>query len=195
MLFVIKRRIMNYLEEKQERLANSLGVEPVDRRPVILDKPKSKIIRNYIYIIIGVCVVVFNLCFGIVRVSGPSMLPTLHNNDFMLIGKYDKVDRFDIAVLKERLSENGDTKVIVKRVIAFEGERVTVVDGQLFIDNKAYDEYYLSDDNIKNFKETSFEITVPKGHIFVMGDNRDISKDSRTVGSFTTDSVIGVKIN
>lgn len=186
---------MNYLEEKQERLADSLGVEPVDRRPVILDKPKSMIIRNYIYIILGVCIIVFNLCFGIVRVSGPSMLPTLHNNDFMLIGKYDKVDRFDIAVLKERLSENGDTKVIVKRVIAFEGERVTVVNGQLFIDNKAYDEYYLSADNVKNFKETSFEITVPKGHIFVMGDNRDISKDSRTVGSFTTDSVIGVKIN
>ena len=73
----------------------------------------------------------------------------------MLLSKYDQVDRFDVVVLKERLTEGGDTKNIVKRVIGMGGERVTVVNGQLFIDNVAYNEYYLDNENIKAFGNTS----------------------------------------
>ena len=191
----IERSFVNYIEEKQKKLAQSLGIEPENNKPLVLNKPKSPILKGYIFLGIGILLIAFQMCFGIVRVSGPSMLPTLHDKDFMLISKYDRVDRFDIVVLKERVVDNGPSKNIVKRVIGFGGDRITVVNGQLFINNVAYNEYYLDDENIKSFKNVNFDITVPDDYLFVMGDNRDVSKDSRTVGSFKKSAVIGVKIN
>ena len=191
----IERSFVNYIEEKQKKLAQSLGIEPENNKPLVLNKPKSPILKGYIFLGIGILLIAFQMCFGIVRVSGPSMLPTLHDKDFMLISKYDRVDRFDIVVLKERVADNGPSKNIVKRVIGFGGDRITVVNGQLFINNVAYNEYYLDDENIKSFKNVNFDITVPDDYLFVMGDNRDVSKDSRTVGSFKKSAVIGVKIN
>lgn len=186
---------MNYIEEKRNKLAKSLGVTPEKTNPLVLDKPQSPVLKGYLFLIVGLLLIVFQLCFGIVRVSGPSMMSTLHDNDFILISKYDRVDRFDIVVLKERVADNGPSKNVVKRVIGFGGDRITVVNGQLFINNVSYDEYYLDDENTQVFRTVNFDITVPEGHLFVMGDNRDISKDSRTVGSFKESSVIGVKIN
>ena len=191
----IERLFVNYIEEKQVKLAKSLGIEPEVNKPLVLDKPKSPILKGYVFLGIGILLIAFQMCFGVVRVSGPSMLPTLHDKDFMLISKYDRVDRFDIVVLKERVADNGPSKNIVKRVIGFGGDRVTVVDGQLFVNNIAYNEYYLDDANTELFKNVNFDITVPDDYLFVMGDNRDVSKDSRTVGSFKKSAVIGVKIN
>ena len=191
----IERLFVNYIEEKQAKLAKSLGIEPEVDKPLVLDKPKSPILKGYVFLGIGILLIAFQMCFGVVRVSGPSMLPTLHDKDFMLISKYDRVDRFDIVVLKERVADNGPSKNIVKRVIGFGGDRVTVVDGQLFVNNIAYNEYYLDDANTELFKNVNFDITVPDDYLFVMGDNRDVSKDSRTVGSFKKSAVIGVKIN
>lgn len=186
---------MDYIKDKQKKLAESLGVECTHRVPIELEKPTSSLVKSYAVMIVGLIFIIFHMCFSVVKVSGPSMLPTLKHNDYMLLSKYDQVDRFDVVVLKERLTEGGDTKNIVKRVIGMGGERVTVVNGQLFIDNVAYNEYYLDDENIKVFGNTSFDITVPDGYYFVMGDNRDVSKDSRTVGSFKKDAVIGVDIH
>lgn len=191
----IERLFVNYIEEKQAKLAKSLGIEPEVNKPLVLDKPKSPILKGYVFLGIGILLIAFQMCFGVVRVSGPSMLPTLHDKDFMLISKYDRVDRFDIVVLKERVADNGPSKNIVKRVIGFGGDRVTVVDGQLFVNNIAYNEYYLDDANTELFKNVNFDITVPDDYLFVMGDNRDVSKDSRTVGSFKKSAIIGVKIN
>lgn len=186
---------MDYIKDKQKKLAESLGVECTHRVPIELEKPTSSLVKSYAVMMVGLIFIIFHMCFSVVKVSGPSMLPTLKHNDYMLLSKYDQVDRFDVVVLKERLTEGGDTKNIVKRVIGMGGERVTVVNGQLFIDNVAYNEYYLDDENIKVFGNTSFDITVPDGYYFVMGDNRDVSKDSRTVGSFKKDAVIGVDIH
>ena len=191
----IERLFVNYIEEKQAKLAKSLGIESEVNKHLVLDKPKSPILKGYVFLGIGILLIAFQMCFGVVRVSGPSMLPTLHDKDFMLISKYDRVDRFDIVVLKERVADNGPSKNIVKRVIGFGGDRVTVVDGQLFVNNIAYNEYYLDDANTELFKNVNFDITVPDDYLFVMGDNRDVSKDSRTVGSFKKSAVIGVKIN
>lgn len=184
---------MNYMERKRERLAQSLGVEGARRNPIELDEPTSSLMQAYLLMAVGFLLFLFYVNFAIIRVSGPSMQPTLQNNNIMVVAKHQKVRRFDIVVLKERLTKDGPSKNIVKRVIGLSGDRVTVVKGKLFINNKEYDEYYLDEANIKAFKDTSFEIIVPKGHYFVMGDNRDVSKDSRTVGSFKEDALVGVR--
>lgn len=183
-----------YLKRKSQRLAKSLGVPAKEEHPLFLKQPLSIVFKGWLYLIIGLAFLLFHFQFMIARVSGPSMNPTLHHNQLRLVSKHDHVDRFDIVVLKERLTKQGETKDIVKRVIAFGGERVVVVNGQLFIDNVAYHEYYLDKENTKMFKQTSFEIKVPKGYVFVMGDNRDVSKDSRAVGSFKKDAILGVVI-
>ena len=74
------------------------------------------------------------------------------------------------------------------------GDTVTVLNGELFINDKKYEEDYLDEKNIKKWKQTSITIKVPKNHYFVMGDNRDISKDSRMVGNFVDSAVVGVKM-
>lgn len=144
---------MNYMERKRERLAQSLGVEETKRNPIELDHQASPLFQSYLLMAVGVLLVLFHLNFAIIRVSGPSMQPTLYNNNMMIVSKHQKVRRFDVVVLKERITKDGPSKNIVKRVIGFGGDRVTVVNGQLYVNNKEYDEYYLDADNIKAFKK------------------------------------------
>lgn len=182
---------------REEKLRNSLPEFAIDDAPVfpkIKVKEKHDVLPYALVAIAVAALVVFHMVFAIARVDGLSMSPTLHNNQMMLLARHQKIQRFDIIVLKERIANNGSEKAIVKRAIGFPGDVITVIDGKLYINNKQYDESYLANKNIKNFKKVDWTIRVPKGHIFVLGDNRDISKDSRVVGSFDKSAVVGVKI-
>ena len=86
------------------------------------------------------------------------------------------------------------SKNIVKRVIGLPGDRVTVIDGVLYVNNVKYEEKYLDEKNIHLFKTVNFDTIVPEGHYFVLGDNRDVSQDSRAVGNFTEESLMGVRV-
>ena len=161
--------------------------------PVIPER--SKILQVFWYFIssiILISAIIFYFLFAIVRVDGHSMDPTLQSNQLLLLKKQVSPARFDIVVLTERMENNGVNKQIVKRVIGFGGERVTVLKGRLFINDVEYHEGYLKDDLTRQFRNDSFTILVPDGYLFVMGDNRDISKDSRSVGCFKVESVNGV---
>lgn len=176
----------------KQRISQSLGLEYVDT-PQFEMKEESP----WFYVIIAIILTLsigFNLLFSIVKVDGPSMSPKLKDGSFILTSKTESVERFDIVVLKERLVDDGDSKHIVKRVIGMPGDVVTYVNGQLYINNEKYDEKYLKESNIKDFNQVSFTINVPKNHYFVLGDNRDVSKDSRQVGSFKKSAVIGVMV-
>ncbi len=154
----------------------------------------SIIVVCVIFGVVIVAMIIFQTVYGVKRVDGDSMNNTLHSNELIIIHRQEKVRRFDIVVLNERLVKNGDSKEIIKRVIGFPGDVVTVIDGNLYINSKRYKETYLSPANIKNFKRVNWTIRVPKGHLFVLGDNRDISKDSRAVGCFKESAVVGVKV-
>lgn len=166
--------------------------EPVFQKTIVKEKHVYRYYFLYAFIIM--LFIGFNMVFSVAKVSGNSMDSTLHDGQYILLNKHEKVKRFDIVVLKERQKKDGPTKSIVKRVIGFGGDTITVIDGELYINNKRYKEPYLDTENIQRFKNIDWTIKVPKNHVFVMGDNRDISADSRLVGSFKTSAISGVKV-
>ncbi|WP_042348943.1 signal peptidase I [Bacillus massiliigorillae] len=137
-------------------------------------------------------------------VDGQSMMPTLHNQDRMIVNKIGytigEPERFDIIVFHAP-----EKKDYIKRVIGLPGDRIEYKDDTLYVNGKAYEEPYLDeykkqrDEEIDGPLTESFtlselpwgEETVPEGHLFVMGDNRRYSKDSRQIGFVSLDDVIG----
>ncbi|KAB8137910.1 signal peptidase I [Gracilibacillus oryzae] len=131
-------------------------------------------------------------------VKGESMMPNLEDGDRIILSKISQIDRFDeIAFEAPDTADN-----YVKRVIGFPGETVEMKNDQLIIDGKVYEEEYLNDYKSKISAEenltpdfTLYQLTgeevVPEGMLFVLGDNRRVSKDSRSFGFITQESVIG----
>lgn len=123
------------------------------------------------------------LMFSFARPSwvvGPSMEKTMAEGDLLLVQAtsylFGKPQRGDIVVVNSHQQINDiDDANIVKRVIGLPGERVVIDYGHVYIDNQLLKEPYLYGDNTPN----SGEWLVPEGHVFVMGDNRNHSSDSR----------------
>lgn len=155
-----------------------------------------KIIKNNIvYILIVVLIFAVSRCFSIGLATGESMSPTIPSPSILLINKLDKdLRRNDIVVCKE-----GGLKTITKRIIGLPGESVTItVDGKVFINNTLYeDEYgnislpmYLSGDR-------SYPVVLGEDEYFVMGDNRNVSADSRNteIGNIKKENIMGKVMN
>lgn len=143
-------------------------------------------------IAVGIAFVVRTFLFAPYIVEGSSMEPTLHNQDKVFVNKAGDFSRGDIIIIK------GPEKNYVKRVIGFPGDRVEMKNDQLFINGEAVKESYLSE-NLKAAQQLGSKltgdfdaITVPKGHYFVMGDNRLRSMDSRNgLGFIKEDTIVG----
>lgn len=119
-------------------------------------------------------------------VVGVSMKNTYQDGDKITVCKWKKPDRGDVVVI-----DRGN-KSVIKRVIAFGGEKVTIdVKGKVYINDKPLDEPYLDSEFIRA-TISEFVCYVPQGHIFYLGDNRKESEDSRTVGTVEESTVKGV---
>ena len=125
-------------------------------------------------------------------VSGDSMYPTLHDGDRILVrvASYEQPQRGDMIVVQARhyLSEP-----LVKRVIAVAGDTVEVeYGGVVYVNGEEIDEPYVNEE-VFGGGDTQYPITVPEGSVFVMGDNRNNSEDSRltAVGTLKTEDIIG----
>ena len=139
------------------------------------------------------------ICAFFVRLSGvegSSMYPTLHEGDQLLISSfgYDEPERGDIVVL---MADGFMDEPLVKRVIALEGQTVDIDydAGTVAVDGQVLDEPYILEEMLwpssSHMQETHFE--VPEDSIFVMGDNRNGSTDSRHewLGAIDEDYILG----
>lgn len=125
-------------------------------------------------------------------IPSESMESTLLINDRVLVNKVSyrlhDIHRGDVVVFVRPENQEGEIRDLIKRVIALPGETVEARDSQIYIDGQPMFEPYLDEGVVTaDFPPT----VVPDGHIFVMGDNRTESYDSRVFGSIAEDRVIG----
>ena len=137
-----------------------------------------------------VVTIVFLFCFRVFNVEGPSMRPTLENGDKVVVSTIGyKPKSGDVIVLS---GTDGLKKPIVKRVIAVAGDVVDInfTTGVVTVNGK--EESY-SDELTNQQADIAFPITVPEGTVFVLGDNRDVSLDSRSsrVGCVDERMIVG----
>ncbi len=145
------------------------------------------LLHDLVYILV-VVTLVFTFVVRMVGVSGPSMTPTLLDGDYVLMQSnfnYHDIERGDVVVM---LVRSYDDQPIVKRVIATEGQTVDIdfEEGKVYVDGELQDEPYINDYDLSPYQTVTnyaigleYPLTVPEGCLFVLGDNRCHSADSR----------------
>lgn len=172
-----------------------------------------KFIKELIPYIIIILVVVLVRTFIIspVSVDGKSMYPTLNDNDYLLLEKFDRnFKRYDIIVLNYN---NGiKNEKLVKRIIGLPGDEIQYLNGILYINGEEVEEYFLDEDYVKKIEKTlnekkdtkkqatftsDFNIqmlgfdVIPDNYYLVLGDNRPYSTDSRIIGLINKKDITG----
>lgn len=140
------------------------------------------------------CAVIF---FGLRAVAptyaieGESMSPTFHDGGRVILnGAYrlGSPDRGDVVVFDPPYSS---TNPYIKRVVALAGERVSIHDGQVYVNDVALIEDYVDGAETTCMRAPHCDLTVPVGHVYVLGDNRNNSSDSRYFGPVATGDIVG----
>lgn len=133
----------------------------------------------------AICFLLFKFVFIRVVVQQSSMMPTLHNNDsgFSFVITKNNLKRFDIVVA------DYDDKLIVKRLIGLPNETIEYKDNKLYVDGIKFEEEFLGD-----VKTDDFIVELNDDEYFLLGDNREVSKDSRVDGPFSKDDIVSSHI-
>lgn len=151
-------------------------------------------VRDIVIAIIIASIILF--FFKPIIIQQESMQPTFYSNDYVVVSKqsysiFGDIERGDVIVFRSSLlDENGDQKSLIKRVIGLPGDTIEIKNGYVILNGVTIQEDYLAEQGVSGEME---QITVDEGKIFVMGDNRAVSQDSRSpeVGQVDQDTVIG----
>lgn len=171
-------------------------VAEVTQTPQPEKKNIAKLIVEFVSIIassIVVIMIIFTFAFRIVGVSGPSMMNTLVDGDWLLVSAFiNEPERGDIVIITQ---PNAFNEPIVKRVIAVEGDTIDIdfETASVKINGKVINEPYLATPTTTDEGAWHYPITLKEGQVFVMGDNREHSSDSRSpdIGLIDENYILG----
>ncbi len=154
-------------------------------------KPRRRhAIRSAAAVIIiaaALAVLLSSLFLPVIQISGSSMEPALHDGDILVLWRSKHYDAGQLCCI------SWQNKLLIKRVIATGGETVDMDDsGNVFINGTMLDEPYLTEKSLGEC-DISFPYTVPQNRLFMLGDNRESSIDSRSsvIGCITDEQIIG----
>ena len=170
-------------------------LSPLDRQNVVAleEAPPSSARRILLEVIetIVLALVLFvaiNFLTARIRVDGSSMQPSFTDGDYVIVNRlayqFGDIQRGDVIVFPYPLDEEDD---YIKRVIGLPGDRVAVYGGIVYVNGEPINEPYILEQPLAD----EAELIVPEGYVFVMGDNRNASSDSRSWGPLNIEKIIG----
>lgn len=198
-------------------VTNTPDTEQINSKPIAKKNPVREILETAIFAIL-IFVLVRSVVLNF-KVDGDSMLPTFESGEMILVSRvsygefnlgdlvdwvpgvpdqhwltiidYGEPERGDVVVFTP--PEPGQQKPYIKRVIGLPGDRVQITgENQVLVNGTAIDESYTGDYETSCSSNPAYcDVTVPPGHVFVMGDHRNRSEDSRFFGVVDVDRVIG----
>ncbi len=186
------------IKEKKFKKSNNSTTAPVTAKKCTTIHLRKSNGTSYLYdwihsMIFAIAIVVIILTFFVrlVDVSGTSMYDTLHDGDKVIVTNFFYTPKDgDIVVISHGAQY---TEPIIKRVIATEGQSLSIDfnSGKVTVDGKITDEPYIKGHTYK--KDAEIPSVVPDGKVFVMGDNREVSLDSRSsaIGLIDKNDIIG----
>lgn len=142
---------------------------------------------SILIVVAAIAVLMSTLFFPVVQVVGKSMEPTLNEGDILVLVKSDKVTYGDLCCV------SWQNKSLLKRVIGLSGDMVEIDgDGNVFINGALLDEPYVEEKMLGKC-EIEFPYKVPENKVFILGDQRETSVDSRSnaIGCVGTDQIVG----
>lgn len=173
------------------------GKEPISERR---RRNRGRYYRYEVITFVLMLAVVYLVCAGVVRyvgqktlVDGASMSPTLEDGDVLIVEKlsyrFRQPERYDVVVFRYLYKENS---YYIKRIIGLPGETVQIKDGKIYINGSLLEEEFGSA-VIKNPGRANQPITLGSDEYFVLGDNRNVSSDSRdpSVANVKADQIVG----
>ncbi len=171
-------RSYSYLIEPEEEIVDP---QPSRWRVFFRELAETLLLALVLFIII-------NTLTARVRVDGPSMEPSYYHNNRVVVLKvaylFGDIQRGDVIVFPAPPNPDED---YIKRVVGLPGDEVSVTDGVVFVNDQPLEEPYINAPPINSMRP----VTVPEEMVFVMGDNRNVSSDSRSWGPLPVDDIIG----
>ena len=183
------------MRQKGQRMQSTVEYPSLEQMEEEITRLKYKksygsALRGTLYslaVVAAIAILVATLWLPVLQITGSSMTPTLEDGQFVVAIKNDDFQPGDITAFYY------NNKILIKRVIASEGDWVDIdADGNVYVNGLLLEEPYIQE---KSLGECHIELPyqVPDGKVFVMGDDRAISLDSRTtaVGSVSKEQVLG----
>jgi signal peptidase I len=162
-----------------------------------MTKSVANEVKEWVVSIVIAAIIAFvikGFLLDVIQVSGTSMLPNLHNKDRLIVEKISlythEFKKGEIIIFDPGEFGRG---IFIKRVIGLPGDRIEIKDGFVYVNGEKLKEDYLRPGTYTNAgpDAENSSLTVPEGCLYVLGDNREVSEDSRYIGPILIKSIKG----